>query len=908
MLWKTILRNLLGHPWQTLLAVLGIALGVAIVIAIDLANSSARRAFEFSADAVAGRATHVIVSSTLSGSSGFPDSVYRYLLVEKGIRPLAPVVEGNVRVEAVNTSLQTLTTLHVFGVDIFAERPFRSFLSPDAVSGERSGTTLDKQQMPLDASILLARPNTVILSAEAAQKIGVRLRDTLHLSFGGIRHAVVLAGVLTPSDERSRKALAQVLLTDIGTAQTLLSMRGRLSRIDYRADYRADYRVDNYATEKIDNGISILSSSAGNTSAQKFARATEEQTLQHLRSALPAGVDVERAAARPQRIEDMARAFDLNLTALSLLALIVGMFIIYNTMTFSVIRRRLHLGILRALGVTRREVFMLVLAEAWCIGIVGALLGVLLGVALGSGLVRLTTQTINDLYFTVSVQSLELDPFLLGKGFVLGVLASLLAAATPAHEATKAPPKAVLSRSVVETALRARIPTLTIAGCTAILLGTLILLAPTKSIILSYGGLLPVIGGCALLVPLCTVAAMKIVQPLAARITGLLGLMAVRTVVASLSRTTVAIAALMVAVAATVGVGVMVQSFRATVVEWLSYTLNADLYISTPSLVARRADAPIDSALVREIQQMDGVEEFTTFRTILTDVIGSDTTHQSRLAQVITVGMTPRAYARFHFKAAAENLWQRFHQGAVIVSESFAFHHDVKVGSVVRIKTDAGMQAFPVAGVYYEYASDLGIVFVPREMYNRYWTDRSVSGISVFTARGVAPDTLAARIRALCIGRQELSVRSNSSLLQQSLEVFDRTFAITDVLRLLTIVVSFVGVMAALMALQLERTRELGVLRANGLTPQQLWGLVIQQTVLMGFVAGVLAIPVGLMLAFVLIFVINQRSFGWTLQFSFSPEVLLQAVLLAVAAALLAGLYPAWRMARTSPAEALREG
>jgi len=150
-------------------------------------------------------------------------------------------------------------------------------------------------------------------------------------------------------------------------------------------------------------------------------------------------------------------------------------------------------------------------------------------------------------------------------------------------------------------------------------------------------------------------------------------------------------------------------------------------------------------------------------------------------------------------------------------------------------------------------------------------------------------------------------IRSNRALREASLDIFDRTFAITTVLRLLTVVVAFIGVLSALLAQQLERVREIGVLRALGLTPRQVWSMVTVQTGLVGLIAGLLALPVGVLLAFVLIFVINQRSFGWTMPLEVRADVLLQGLLLAVAAGLLAGLYPARRMARASPSEALRD-
>jgi putative ABC transport system permease protein len=194
-----------------------------------------------------------------------------------------------------------------------------------------------------------------------------------------------------------------------------------------------------------------------------------------------------------------------------------------------------------------------------------------------------------------------------------------------------------------------------------------------------------------------------------------------------------------------------------------------------------------------------------------------------------------------------------------------------------------------------------------RATYDRHFDDPFVSGLALYASPGQDVDQVISNLRARIGDRQELLIRSNRTLRDASLEVFDRTFTVTIVLRLLAVLVAFVGVLSALMALQLERARELAVLRANGLTPRQVWRFVTMQTGLMGFISGILAIPLGLVLAYGLIFVINRRSFGWTLQIEISPWILVQAVILAIIAALLAGLYPSWKMAKANPATALRE-
>lgn len=212
-----------------------------------------------------------------------------------------------------------------------------------------------------------------------------------------------------------------------------------------------------------------------------------------------------------------------------------------------------------------------------------------------------------------------------------------------------------------------------------------------------------------------------------------------------------------------------------------------------------------------------------------------------------------------------------------------------------------------MAGVYYDYASDRGIVLMSRNTYLRWWNDPALSGFSLYLGPGADPDKVVELLRRTIGAGRSLSIQSNRALKKISLEIFDRTFLITGVLRLLAGFVAFIGVLSSLMALQLERARELGVLRANGMTPGQVWQLVTTQTGLMGLAAGLLSLPVGLTLAAIMIYIVNHRSFGWTIRMELGPQVLLEALALALAAALLAGLYPAFKMARTSPALALRE-
>ncbi len=277
--------------------------------------------------------------------------------------------------------------------------------------------------------------------------------------------------------------------------------------------------------------------------------------------------------------------------------------------------------------------------------------------------------------------------------------------------------------------------------------------------------------------------------------------------------------------------------------------------------------------------------------------------------RLVSLDLDPRGEASFAFlEGSAEEAFRSFRAGqGLLVSEPFAYRRDLSLGDVVEIPGLEGTESLPIAGIFTDYGSDQGVVMMGRVAYDRLFRDPGITSLGFFLDEGVDVESVVSDLEGRLLPGDVVNIRSNRGLRETSLEIFDRTFAITGVLRALAFSVAFIGVLSALMALQLERGRELGVLRANGLTPRQVWTLVTTQTGVMGVVAGILAVPAGTVLAYVMIYVVNRRSFGWTLQMEMGPGIVLQAVGLAVAGALLAGLIPAWRMSRTSPAVALRE-
>lgn len=843
-LWRVGFRNVLRHPWLTVLAVVGVALGVAVVSAVDIANQAAQRSFQIAAESVAGKATHQVVG----GPAGLSEQLYHTIRVTRRFRDCAPVVTGPLQLPG-----KVGTTFQLIGVDPFAEPPIRAF------SSQFSDSKVIAE--------LVAKPNTALMLRQTAQELGLKRGETFPVEVAGVRRELLLAGVVEPPDEISRLGLASVLVTDISTAQELLVQTGRLSRID----------------------LIIPEGAAG------------LKLLEQIEAVLPAEASIIPAGARAGALDRMTRAFRLNLTALSLLALVVGMFLIYNTMTFSVVRRRRLIGMLRALGVSRREIFLMILGEALLIGLAGTAIGLICGNLLGVELTRLVTRTINDLYFAVELHRMPLLPATLLKGGLLGVLATLAAACPAALEATGAPPRAVLSRSLIEARHRKGVRLAALCGSLVLIAGAALLLFEPGGIVGGFAGLFAIILGYTLLIPGAVVLSAGALRPAMSALFGVIGKMAARGVVVSLSRTGVATAALVVAVAAGIGVGIMVGSFRLTVQSWLGSWLQADVYVRSADNGGGRYRPPLDPALAARLSRLPGVASYSLARRASIEGANGST-------EIFSIEVPKFAFLDYPFKEGSpESAWQSFSQGeSVLISEPYSYRNKLRSGDRVTLRTDRGLRTFPVSGVFYDYGSDAGIIMMSRVAYLRNFNDQSIDGISLYARQGVTPAQLAGEVRSRG-GESSIAVISNSELRKATVEVFDRTFAITGVLRILTLGVAFVGILSALMAMQVERARELAVLRAVGLTPRQVWGVICGETALIGLIAGFLSLPLGIIEALILVYVVNLRSFGWTMQLFLDPAYGVQAVVLSLVAALLAGIYPSIMIARSSPALALKE-
>ena len=481
-------------------------------------------------------------------------------------------------------------------------------------------------------------------------------------------------------------------LMDISTAQEILESQGSLSRIDL-----------------------IL------------PEATAEAQIQLIEQTFPA-LQVTQAARRNNALLQMTEAFHTNLLAMSLLALLVGAFLIYNTITLSVLQRRSLFGQLRVIGVSRQELFGSIMFETLVFAILGTAAGLLLGFLLGGLLLNLVTRTINDLYFTLDVRRLDFSVFTLLKAVFIGLGAALLAAFAPAIEASNSEPVTVIQRSSVEQRASAVVPKLWFGGLLLLLVGGLILWLTQHSLWWGFVALFCIVIGYSLMIPALLVAltdwggrwSAKLVTSAHA-----LGQYPLRSITASLSRTSVAIAALVVAVSATAGVGIMIGSFRLSVADWLDNTLQSDIFIRS----AASAGAAMPEGLTDKISVLPGVREMRLLRAVEAE---TDLTPVTLFAIKNTAGSigdyefrenVNRARSEETGNVSAEQRWQKLlTTDSVYVSEPYAYKNDLKVEDTLNIAADEGMRTFSIAGIFTDYNAGRGFVVMSMETYHRYWS------------------------------------------------------------------------------------------------------------------------------------------------------------------------------------------
>ena len=838
-------RYLFAHRLQSLLMLLGITLGVAVALSVDVANTSAETAFELSTQAINGRSSHYISG----GPSGINEENYT-MLRKSGLEiPMAPVIS-----QFFTSPQIPQQSLQLLGVDPLAEAPFRNYFGFADLASTSEFVNF------------YTREGAILISDQLSVEHNLSLGDEIQIILNGKEKIGFIAGIIQAQDPLSAQGLKNIVLADISTVQELSERIGMIDRIDL-----------------------IL---PANQSAESIA---------NIKRLLPANLNLLAVEGQNQVTEQLTTAFRTNLTALSLLALLVGLFLIYNTMTFSIIQRRKSFGTLRALGVTSKEIFQMVLVEAFVVGILGSILGLGLGVLMGRGAIELVSQTINDVFFTLTVQSASIPSDSFVKGALLGVGATLLATIGPAWEAAKSPARKVLSRAHVESISVRLINLFAKFGILLILSSALLLTLFQLGLNGSFAATFTLVIGFAVLSPWITIQLMPSASRILERIFGPVGKMAPREVANSASRTSLAMAALMVAVAVTIGVSLMVSSFRQSVSVWLDQILRHDIYVSVAGESIGEPSRAIDPDIINIFNKWEGVEEQFLLRNVQIDssmgaiTVSSNNNPNDGEEQIL-----------LSLEGSPQEAWEAVKAGAVFISEPLANRLQLDVGDNIQLNTNNGPRDFHISAIFTDYASSGGTVSMWLPNYQTLWNDIAITAFSLKVAPSIDLDGLIQELQLATLSQQDLVIRSNRNLRETSLQVFDRTFTITSALQVITTSVAFIGVMSSMLSLQVEKQSQLGILKAIGMSTRQLWTLVMLETGIIGLLAALIAMPTGYAVALILVRIINVQSFGWSMELFLEINPFIQAMLVSIGAALLAGLYPAYRISRRKASDAMR--
>lgn len=851
-----VLRYLARHRLLALLNISSVALGVAVYLAIQISNGSANRAFAATIDVVAGKAELQITGPV----GGLQETILPAVAREPGISAATPLVRGIVTLPDLPGEY-----LQVLGLDIFTNTPFRTFELTDFAAGQ------------FDVQRWLGDPEAIALSEEFARLHRLKPGDALRVQVNGADRRLRVGFVVLRANDASAFD-PHFAAMDIGWAQELFAKRGKLSAIQ----------------------LQLAKSSHGQRDA----------VIASLRAIVPPDVTITTPAQRSQQVENLLGGFQLNLTAMSLVSLLVGMFLIYNTVSASVVRRRSEIGLLRSLGVSRNEVRGLFLGEALALGTLGALAGVIAGVLLAKVLVGAVSQTISSLYVLLNVRQLAITPWMLLSAAAIGIFSVLIAAWLPAAAAARMDPvRALRAGSIIEQSAELSPRWLWMGLGFLALAGGLSAIALTSGPPwMGFGAAFCVLTGFSFLVPEAT-SRFSMAATSALR-GGLRGFgsrtfeinLAAGNLARSLVRNSVTIAALSAAVAMAIGVSVMVYSFRRTVEAWIEQTLVADIFVAPASneVVGPASFMPVDA--IRFLEAHSAVAAVDTFREVMLPMQGKATA-----AAVAVVRGTERRHLQFVRGNSGAIMRRFFDEQCVLVSESFARRHKMRDGDKLELVTPAGPQAFPIAGTFYDYTRDQGVVFMSTKSFAAFWKDDRVNSVAVYLRPEASAEKLSSEFRTKFSDTGQFMMLSNRELRTRIFEIFDQTFAVTYVLRTIAVIVAVVGICLTLTTLIAERSRELAVFRAIGGSARQLRKVLLWESVLIGFLAAVVGLASGLCLSLVLTGVINRAFFGWTIRMAFPWSSLAVTPLWIIAAALLAGVLPAWRAGRLALAEALRD-
>jgi putative ABC transport system permease protein len=844
------LKHIKHQKIRTIMALFGIALGVASMTSIDIVNSSVIRSLEDSINRITGRAVLQITGA----ESGFPETMLERVQNVPGVEYAVPVIETNASLAAGSER-----SFVVLGVDVLQDSNIRDYSVTD-----------ESSDIP-DPLLFLAKPDSILLTREMAKREGITIDRKIQVQTVQGLKTFTVRGLLEP-DGPAKALGGDIAIMDIYAAQLAFGKGARIDRID----------------------VSVI---RGETLDSMKVR---------IQAALPEGYNIDTPAGRSRQIENLMARFRKSMDLISFMALFVGMYLIYNTVSISVVQRRREIGILRALGATQGQIIGLFLSETIALSLLASLLGVGLGLIFAKLSISAVAQTVSSMYGRSQVTELDVSWLSALRNVCIGVLASVIAAAFPARSSTHVAPVSAI-RALPYT-MNGAVLNRTQKFISASLI------ALTGVIILAYkmtGPASPIRNsGTTTLAGLCLVLGVSLATPLflqwfirvyrtiAAPHLGAGGRLAGLNLEKNLSRNAVAVAAVFFSISLSVSSSSMLNSARKGVLDYVDSVDNSDIIITSghPLATAGAPTIPMPLGMLRELLAIPGVRSVDPFRKLFINL-----SEKRVLLEAIDV----ESWAKNNTCTVIGGKMMMRDRDEVSVNETIADRLGLKPGDTMILPTPNGPKSFVVSSIIVSYASDSGVIFMDMHTYERHWNDHVADMFSVYVKKGHDISAVRNAIQERYKGKRKMFVLPALEFRQEIKKMLDRSVVMNDAVNVLTLLIAGFGIIVTLLASVLERTREIGILRSIGMKRGQVSGVVLIESALIGAAGGLLGICAGVITGWINLEGFFRLDFGASMSYHIHYPSIGSALLLSIGLSVLAGLYPARRAAKTNIVEAL---
>lgn len=832
------------HVAKTLLTLLGVIVGVATFSSIRGAQTTLVSGIRSTVDRMAGKA-----QLQISAEGGVPEELLETLRERPEVKAQSPVIE-----QIVVPKRGELGSLLVMGVDLLGDREMRDY------GFEGDDADID------DPLLFLAQPDSVAISRSLAEKAGLKAGDTLVLKLPAGERPVTVRGLLTPRGFAEAFG-GNLAVMDVYAAQTLFGRGRRFDRIEIRLP-------------------------------EEMTLAEGEASLQAL---LGPGTKVETPARRGSQLEKLIYNFVVGFNISSGFALGIGTFLIFNAFTVAVNRRRRDIGTLRSLGATPRQVQALFLLEAAVIGLLGSILGVFAGRGLTQSMLDMMGQTTETIFGVSDASRAQMPLETILLSVVLGLVASLAAAWGPARVASKIPPTEVFAKGAHQARLEDASP-LRLASGAFLLLSAILL--PSAGWLTRNALVFPVLilsaAGCIVLIGPLARASMRKIAPFLSRVSPVAGQLASDSLLSNPRRTSGSILAMTISLSFVLGLGGYMGATKAVMVRWMDDILTSDLYVrASASLV--RPDFRFPAELKAELESIPGVRAVESYRSAQLEYRGE----QIQIASIEFAQMMERTRHEYLEGTNEEMLQGVAHEGKCAVSDNLARKLGIHKGDILVLSTPSGEVSFEVAAAFRDFTADRGTVFMDRSTFLKYWKDDRVDTYDVNLHPGADAGAVRDRIREKLSGRLPALISTRKEFKAEIARAIDSFYALIRITVFLALVVAFLGIVTALLISVVERTREIGILKALGALGKQIRHSIVLEALLLAFTGLLLALPLGDLLARFMETSVAETFAGWRMPHRYPWELLGQLLVALPAVSALAAWVPARQAVRTKVTEAI---